>query len=197
MTLLRVTLAWCAGVERLSKKDWYQILLSHLTNGYTMRLLTYLSMLLFSCSFVLIICFSDIAEGWQTVGKIAATVAEPKYSKFLINDILSKNQGVKYDRSLIQLELIGLGALTLKGSIIEVSSPLIRTILLKSVVSPKKYNFKLLPLKKGLLDVPELIRYVVLVHIYCPLTSIQEYTPIRPCSHAKCRKYIVQAKHNL
>jgi hypothetical protein len=130
-----------------------------------MKILNPLSMLLLSSQSVvlcLIIYFSDIAESWQTVEKIAATVAEPKYSHFLINHILSTTKVLTYNlRDQIQLELIGVGALAKRGKAIEVSSPLISTILLKNVVSTRKYYFTTIPVTDGLLDVPALIQCVI------------------------------------
>lgn len=131
-----------------------------------------------ACSFELNIYNSEMADGWQTVDKITEAVAEPKYSDFLITYILSNVDGVLYDRrNPVHLELIGIGALTIKKKNIMVSSPLIRSILLKNVVSLKKYNIQILPIKDYLLDVPTLIRYVAVVHNFL-LTIIQVHISV-------------------
>lgn len=101
--------------------------------------------------------------GWQTVDTILSRVQEPKYASFLVQNILSTSNGIFYDcNNDIQLDLILLGVLAIKGVMIDVSSPLMRTILLNGIPSTKKCTVESIHMTSaGLLDVPALVRCVM------------------------------------
>jgi hypothetical protein len=105
--------------------------------------------------------FREISTGWRTVTVLSSRVKDPQYSEFLARGILSRSVGAAYDpESDVQLKLIGLGALALKNSRVEVPSPLHRIILLKSILSKQHQHIGLTPVSAdtGSLDVPALVR---------------------------------------
>jgi hypothetical protein len=110
---------------------------------------------------VLILHFSEIVTGWKTVHGLNEGVKNPKYSRFLVENFLSGTGGATYGpNDTIQLELIGLGALALRGRNIEVPSPLHHTILLKSITSKRLCVLDSIPVSDDMLDVPKLVRCV-------------------------------------
>lgn len=142
--------------EILSLEDWMAYETFHLYKY-----------VLFMCNMLrayLILFFREISTGWRTVTMLSSRVKDLKYSKFLTGGILSRSVGAAYDpESDVQLELIGLGALTLKNGSVEVPSPLHRIILLMSILSKQRQHFGLTPVSAdtGLLDVPALVRCVI------------------------------------
>ena len=84
--------------------------------------------------------------------------------KYLLYNFLSHNKGIQYQDHSSHSTLISSGALALRGDRVKVSCLLIRAAILKSIASalPRIVDFKPVT-TKGLLDVPQLIRYIWLV----------------------------------
>jgi hypothetical protein len=102
----------------------------------------------------------DVVDGWRTVKQLAKEAQQPQNKTYLINHLLSKVEGELYNSDdSVQLDLIGLGAIAIRGEYVEVSSPLVRAILLKSIAKDTPY-IPLMPVYKGLLHVPTLIRAI-------------------------------------
>lgn len=139
----------------------------------------------------------EICVGWRTVDAMASQVQEPKYLSFLVQHILSSSNGIEYNDDDTQLELIGMGAVAIRGDNIEASSPLIRAVLLNSVALTKK-TCKHPVTNNNLLDVPALVRCVMELWIqFSTLYSwfvMQEYTSFRQQAHALRSSDIRQAQ---
>lgn len=109
--------------------------------------------------------------------EITAVVAEPKYSHFLINHVLAKKMGLFcYNSDPIQSKLLEIGALKRGRENEMVSSPLIRSILMRNVVSTNKYTFESIPVADGLLNVK--VCYNIITYYLKLIIIVQEYSPI-------------------
>lgn len=109
--------------------------------------------------------------GWRTVGGLADAVKEPRFHNFLIHYMLSTATARNYnEEDTIQLELIGIGAVALRQGKIEISSPLVRSVLLNSVTHERRRLVDFLPVSEsGVLDVSLFMRYILFfkyIYIY-------------------------------
>lgn len=97
---------------------------------------------------------------------MAREVQHAPIKDYLVNRILSKVNGDLYDPfDEVQLSLIGLGAIAVRERRVEVSSPLIRAILLNSIAKIRpRINF--IPMDGNMIDVPALIRLVSLLTVF-------------------------------
>jgi hypothetical protein len=89
---------------------------------------------------------SHVTAGWRTVLALSEEVKLPKYADYLVQNVLSTDSpNLRYNiNDTVQLDLIGLGALTKKDDLVDIPSPLIRHIMFRSLTAstmPKLNSF--------------------------------------------------------
>lgn len=117
--------------------------------------------------------------GWRTVQALSVVIRKPEYQQYLINRLLCRSEGLMFDETVaVQMDLIGIGALAIRGRKVEISSPLVRAIIMRNIGGYISRKPDFMPIFNGLLDVPLLIRYNFLclfLSLDCPFCSFCSY----------------------